>query len=195
MPADLKRQLSAFVPAPRAVTVASLPELPARDPTDPEGAPLAVRETERPAQFDVLAVLRAIDQGKVSVGEKTRRPSAASVKTLTDLLVGGDFYEPGDEPGPMKALAWPLLVQAARLAESAGNRLQLTRVGRHALSAAPSATIRLLWERWLDTTLLDELSRIDVIKGQTGKAKRSLTALAGRRAALRDALAACPPGR
>jgi len=32
-----------------------------------------------------------------------------------------------------------------------------------------------LWKNWLKNTLLDELRRIDSIKGQTGKGKRNLT--------------------
>jgi hypothetical protein len=188
LPDDLKRQLSVFVPAPRTATIASSAEL-------PEEMHLTVRETERTAQLDLLRVLRAIEQGKVSVSDKTRRPSAAAVRAVAEVLAGGDFYDLDGEPGPIKAFAWPLLVQAGRLAELAGSRLRLTRAGHNALLAPPSGTLRVLWQRWLDATLLDELSRIDAIKGQTGKGKRSLTALAGRRAAIRDALAACPAGR
>ncbi len=44
----------------------------------------------------------------------------------------------------------------------------------------------------MNTTLLDELSRIDCVKGQTGKGKQGLTALSSRRAVVADALAECP---
>ena len=52
-----------------------------------------------------------------------------------------------------------------------------------------------IWRRWQKTTLIDELRRIDCIKGQTGKGKRGLTAVAGRRAAIHQALQHCPAGR
>jgi hypothetical protein len=41
-------------------------------------------------------------------------------------------------------------------------------------------------------TLLDEFNRIEAIKGQTGKGKGGLTAVAGRRAAIAAALRECP---
>jgi hypothetical protein len=110
------------------------------------------------------------------------------------LLDTGD-YDADDELGPIRAFAWPLLVQAAGLAERAGARLRLTVAGRTALAEPAAPTLRRAWKRWLDTRLLDELSRIDAIKGQTGKGRRGLTAVAGRRAVIADALADCPVGR
>jgi len=216
IPQDLQERLRTFVPAPSSATMTSLGELPTtledlvpRD--DPrtrattagiEAIPLTVRETELCAQRDLFSVLRLIHAGKVSVSDKTRRPSAAAMKVVAGVLEGGDFYETapddpnGDEtPGPIRAFAWPLLLQAARLAEIAGSRLRLTKAGQKALLLPPAAAIRTTWERWLGTTILDELGRIDCIKGQTGKGKRGLTALAGRRAAIRDGLADCPVGR
>src|ERR1017187_3184645 len=88
-----------------------------------------------------------------------------------------------------------MLIQAGGLAQIAGTRLQLTRAGRKALSEPSAATIRTLWAKWLNTTILDELARIDCVKGQTGKGKRGLTAVSGRREAISDCLADCPPGR
>jgi hypothetical protein len=46
----------------------------------------------------------------------------------------------------------------------------------------------------MDTTLLDELARVECVKGQTGKGKRGLTAVSARREAIADSLAECPPG-
>ena len=47
------------------------------------------------------------------------------------------------EIGPIKAFAWPLLVQAAKLAELHGKKLALTKAGRHALGAPAAETLRL----------------------------------------------------
>jgi hypothetical protein len=46
----------------------------------------------------------------------------------------------------------------------------------------------------VDATILDELSRIDCVKGQTGKGKHGLTAVSSRRDAVADTLAECPAG-
>jgi hypothetical protein len=116
------------------------------------------------------------------------------MRVLTSMLDTGD-YDADDELGPIRAFAWPLLVQAAGLAERAGARLRLTAAGGKALAEPAAPTLRRAWKRWLDTRLLDELSRVDAIKGQTGKGRRGLTAAAGRRAVIADALADCPVGR
>jgi hypothetical protein len=147
-------------------------------------------------------VLRLIDKGHIVVSEKTLQASSATVAEIASLLHDGDFYEPTPEQekwaqkiGPLKAFAWPLLVQAAKLAELHGRKLALTKAGRHALAAPAAETLRLLWQRWLKSKLLDEFNRIDAIKGQHGKGKRAMTAVEGRRAALAAALEHCPVGR
>ena len=88
-----------------------------------------------------------------------------------------------------------MLLQAGGLAELRGTRLGLTRAGAKALGAEPASVIRTVWERWLATRILDELARVDAIRGQTGKGKRGLTAVADRRGAVADALADCQLGR
>ncbi len=79
--------------------------------------------------------------------------------------------------------------------ELSGKRLALTKAGQKALNEAPEKTLQALWKHWLKTTGFDELRRIESIKGQTGKAKRSLSAVAGRRSVIVKALKDCPVGR
>jgi hypothetical protein len=124
------------------------------------------------------------------------------VEEITSLLRDGDFYELTPKKntwdqaiGPIQAFAWPLLVQAAKLAERHGKKLALTKAGRHALGAPAANTLRLSWQRWLKTKLLDECNRVDAIKGQHGKGKRAMTAVEGRRAVINAALQHCPVGR
>ncbi len=212
MPADLKARLEAFVPPPAPVTIETLDEVPAEQDrsSDPSRAarrkasvPIVVHESERVAQRELLSVLRLVDAGSVSVGPKTRRPSARALEAVLSVLEGGDFYadETGtrrrrdEAAGPIRAFAWPLLLQAGRLVGTTTSRLQLTKAGRAALSAPPADTIRSLWRRWLGTTLLDELSRVDCVKGQSGKGKRGLTAVKPRRQAIAETLMAVPVGR
>lgn len=216
MPDDLKARLKLFVPKPAAVKVKTLSELPAacdlswsrwnaKTRAREEGTeivPLAVHRAELTAQRELLSVLRLIDSGKVAVSDKTRRPSAATTKAITNVLEGGDYYPVlpvkskwhDENTGPIRAFAWPLIVQAGGLAQRSGSKLQLTRAGRKALSEPAAETLHRLWFKWIDTTLIDELSRIECVKGQTGKGKRGLTALSSRRDAIADSLAECPVG-
>ena len=217
MPADLKARLKAFVPAPRPMEITVLDPLPSHydrpferwNPkqrireTGTEPVPLSVHETERVAQRELLSVLRLVDAGKVVVSDKTRRASASTIEAITALIDGGDYYphvpaksEWYDEnAGPIRAFAWPLLIQAGGLAQLSGTRLQLTKAGRKALSEPAAATIRALWNKWVDTTMFDELARIDCVKGQNGKGKRGLTAASSRRQAVDTSLAECPAGK
>jgi len=212
VPLDLCVRLRVFVPQPSAVRMATVAEAPttydspyqARTPDGtllpPESYPIGHRDSENVASHDVLAVLRLVEAGKLGASAKTGRPSRKGIEATEGVLSHGDYYSAMDEAhendaiGPIQPFVWPLLLQAGRLARPAGSKLQLTRAGKAALTAPPHETLRLLWERWLTSTLLDEFSRIDVIKGQRGKAKRHMTAIADRRATIVAALGDCPRG-
>src|SRR5262249_21603330 len=157
----------------------------------------------RPAQHDVKAVLRLIDAGNLRVGDKTRRPSQAAMKAVAEVLAEGDYYTEADQSPysfdpaadlQIQAFAWPMLVQAAGLVESAGTRLQLTAAGRKATAKPAHEVIRQVWQKWQKTTLVDEFNRINVIKGQQAKG-RGLTAVAPRRQAVVEVLRECPAGQ
>jgi hypothetical protein len=122
------------------------------------------------------------------------------LKVITGGLAEGDFYSEAEQSLDdwnaasdlrIQAFAWPMLVQAARLAELSGTRLQLTAAGRKATAMPPHELIRQVWEKWQKSTLVDEFNRIDVIKGQQAKG-RGLTAVAPRRDAVVEALCECP---
>lgn len=216
MPEDIKTRLSAFVPKPRKTTIAAIEQIPSvygipfsrwnaatriRE-EGTEDVPLTVHETERAAQRDLLSVLRLVDAGKVAVSDKTRKASSSTIEAITAILDRGDYYPRSPvenewshgNAGPIRAFAWPMLMQAGGLAQLSGSRLQLSKAGRKALSDPAAQTIRTLWKKWLDTTIIDELARIECVKGQTGKGKRGLTAVSSRRKAIADSLAECPPG-
>lgn len=164
--------------------------------------PLVHRDTERAAQQDLLTELRLIDKGKIAVSDKTFQPSSATMEELGALLRDGDFYETKtkkekwvEDVGPIKAFAWPVLMQAGRLAELHGKKLALTKAGRNALASPPADTLKLIWQRWLKSKLLDEFSRVCAVKGQQGKGKRGMTATESRRAVIVEALRQCPIGK
>ena len=194
IPADLQARLKAFVPPPAPLSLESSETL-----ADDEG--LIMRLTEREALQEVVVMLRSIEQARIQVSEKTALPSTAAMRFLTEKLAGGDFYPWGEkknkwdqEIGPIKAFAWPMLLQAGALAIRAGGHLALSPAGVKALSAPPADVLRGLWRRWLKTTMLDEFSRIEAIKGQNSKG-RVMSAVAPRRAAIEEVLRVCPVGR
>ena len=216
MPEDLRRRLASFVPRPRQLALSSVDELPQTETqtlprwqrsspkAEPPAQAIGCRETERAAIRDLQAILQLIDAGKLAVSDKTRLPGKAALTAISKLLLDGDFYddaEPREQGfyntvGPIRAFAWPLLVQAGGLAALSGKHLALTKAGRKAMGDPPEKVLRALWRKWLNVTWFDELSRIDCIKGQTGsKGKRGLTAVKGRRQAIEAALRDCPPQR
>jgi hypothetical protein len=213
LPTDLRSLLLTFVPRPPEFTLPTLAEPPATVPQtwttwkgnrpveESADVPLRVRETAREAEHDLKAVLRLIEAGRVRVSDKKRQPTAASRQAITAVLQGGDFYTAEDQDEfkddaaadlTIKAFAWPMLLQAGGLAQKAGDNLELTPAGRKALARPAHEVIRGLWKKWQTRTLLDEFSRVETIKGQ---GKGGLSALAGRRKAVREGLAHCPVGQ
>jgi len=198
MPSDLRKELQAFVPEPAPVELQVCDELPPQH----RGHALTVRTCEREALIDLAVMLRLADQGRLQVSDKTSQPGAGTMRLLAETLAGGDFYaeptagtpDPEDETaGPIKAFAWPLLLQAAGLMQRQGSKSALTPAGRKALGAAPAGVLRTLWQKWIKSSLLDEFSRVDAIKGQKAKG-RVMTAVAPRREAIEMALQDCPVG-
>ncbi|MEM9451540.1 MAG: hypothetical protein AAGA75_23820 [Cyanobacteria bacterium P01_E01_bin.6] len=216
MPQDLQAKLKAFVPKPKTFTIKSTTEIPQtvqvayhridyknrRKVTVTEDVSVRYCPTEQLAQRDLVAVLRLIHLGKVSVSDKTFMPSKATLTAIAPLLQGGDYYSDADEPddtyhdpiGEIKPFAWVMLLQAGGLASLVGKKLQLTKAGQKAMTDAAATTIKAVWKKWMKTTLLDELRRVDNIKGQTGKGKRGLTAVSGRRSQIVQGLLLCPVG-
>ena len=67
------------------------------------------------------------------------------------VIERGDF--PHESLGPVKAFAWPLLLQAAKLARKDGSRLKLTKAGEKAFPLPAHETLRLIWKEWLTLSL------------------------------------------
>lgn len=157
-----------------------------------EEVPLEKRDREQAAIHDLSALLRLVNAGKITVSDKTRYPSTTTLEAIALLLADGDYYD-GEEIGAIQSFAWCMLLQAADLVE--GKRLQLTQAGQKALTQSPQQTLRQIWKKWLKTKVIDELRRINSIKGQTGKGQRSLTAVDKRRSVIVNALKDCPVGK
>ena len=154
-----------------------------------EVGPVLVRWTAPDALSNLVSVLELAADGQVRYSASTRRPTAATVKLVEDVLVAGDFYDSGE---PIAAFAWPLLIQVGGLARLAGTRLELSPRGRAALARPSYEALGALWGRWLGSVSTDELARIEAIKGQ--RKPGTLTSAITRRAAVAAALAGLQPG-
>ena len=207
MPREIKKRLKEFVPPPAAVMLRTIDSPPEFYPgkgkpgvAEREAISVCVHLSEQRVQRELSGVLRLIDSRKVTVGSKTLRPSKAAIGAVSAVLDGDDFYRndrPASKyhdpnPGAIRAFAWPIILHAAELVRLSGNCLVLTVEGRKSLSRPPGEVIRRIWERWICALELDELSRIECVKGQTGKGGRSLTSTIERREAIQSALASCP---
>ena len=130
-------------------------------------------ETLDRARDQLHAMLMLVEHGQVRCSAATKKPSAATMRLLAGTLPGGDFY-PGEN---ISTFSWPLLLQAGGLA--AGTKLELTARGRAALAKDPDEVLLGLWDRWVRGGVIDELSRLEAIKGQ--KRTNTLSGLKNRR--------------
>ena len=190
-------ELPASVRQPRRGHIESGSDVPTDD------VELLEHNAEQAALREVLALLRLVQANSVTVSTATRRATAATIRRVAAVLEGGDFFDPNEKkakkwdqvPGPIRAVAWPLLLQAGKLATLNGSKLVLSKAGRAALAASSADVLRNLWERWITNPMFDEFSRIENVKGQTrGRGKKRLTPAVDRRRAITLALAECPVG-
>jgi hypothetical protein len=160
------------------------------NPFDPAGSAATVLETEQDAVANLAAVLKLVAGGRLRCSETSKRPSQITVRMVEEVLLGGDYYRDGE---PIAAFAWPLLLQAGGLALLAGTTMQPTARGRTVLESPDPAALAGLWSRWLTKAPIDELMRIEAIRGQRKPA--TLTAPTKRRAAVAAGLAELPAGQ
>jgi hypothetical protein len=203
IPNDLASLLREFVPRPPDTQLRSHdapPGAPEGSPASGQAPEVFLSDTERAAFHDITALLHLVQDGKAAVSASTRLPSLAALRQLRQRLLVGDYFADDYERAEdaIRPLALFMLAQAARWAapaKSSGGKLELTKQGK-ALLAAPlqAEHIREAWDRWVNSDLLDELSRIRAIRGQQSKGTR-LTKPAERRERLAAALRDCPPGR
>ena len=154
-----------------------------------EAGPVLLRCTAPDALSNLVAVLELTADRQVRCSAATRRPSAATVKLLDDVLVAGDYYDTAE---PIAAFAWPVLLQIGGLAQLAGTRLELTARGEAALAERSYEALGRLWVKWLKCVSHDELSRVEAIKGQ--RKPSTLTSVPMRRAAIAAGLVQVEPG-
>jgi hypothetical protein len=82
-----------------------------------------LRCTAPDALSNLVAVLELAADRQLRCSATTRRPLAATVKLVEDVLVAGDYYDEGE---PVAAVAWPALLQIGGLVRQTGTRIELT---------------------------------------------------------------------
>ncbi|GAA3709998.1 hypothetical protein GCM10022421_16560 [Oceanisphaera sediminis] len=191
IPDWLQQRLKSLV-SPPEVAVLSPCDLPTPLPDH-----TVIVERERAAARELRLMLVLLQEGELKVSDKTGLPGKALLQKLSSRL---EEYYPDDpcEDAPgvahIKAFGWIMLLQASRWVQRKAGRLVLTAEGLKQLSAPLYRTLRQLWLDWLDSQVLDEFSRIDIIKGQTGKGAQTLTPVPDRRHAIAAALTESPAG-
>ena len=78
--------------------------------------PVTVRDTGPDALSNLIAVLELAADGQVRCSAATRRPLAATVRLVEDVLVAGDYYDRTDRRGRGRAH------RGVRLADAAAGR-------------------------------------------------------------------------
>ena len=213
--ASLVDPLRALLPKPTGLKVRTVDQVPKAWPSEQqyEGGklirPIHVFEGERIAPAELGRVLRLIQGGKVKVTEATRRPTEATTRLVGEALVVPDFdlemlaahmrnewdrkyYEAA---GPVRAHAWPVLVQQCGWARAKAGALGLTDAGKDLLQQFTPEKFRAGVSRGLTNGDFDELNRINHIRGQSGNAKRHMSNPGLRKTVIAEALEPLPVGQ
>lgn len=202
---DLREPLKRLLPPPSRVSARTVAELP-REHTrsDWRGAvtvPVRVYEGAAHVFEEGRRVLALVQQGRIAVSDSTKRPTATAVQRVAEVLVTPDFEleldvpDRGGEAGPVRAHAWPVILQQFGWAKAVGTTLALTRKGTDCLRNPTADAWREGFARLLTDKDFDELHRIPNIRGQTGRAKRTRTPMPDRRGAITEAMAGWPVGQ
>ncbi|MBR7837193.1 hypothetical protein KDL01_28205 [Actinospica durhamensis] len=164
-------------------------ELPAADDYPAMVGPGAtVRHGGPRALADLRAALGQVALGKLKCSATSQRPSEITCRVIARAMADGDYY-------PHEAIAsfaWPLLLLAGGLARLEGPWMRTTARGAAVLEDPQPEHLRGLWDRWLLKAPIDELMRVDAIRGQ--RKPGVLSAPTKRRAAAAAGLGRLPVG-
>ena len=210
---ELVARLDGLLPKLPGLTARKISQIPKAWPAEVQYQggerirPIHVYESERLAPVELGRVLRLIQSGKVKVTDSTQRSTDAATRLIAGLLVVPDFAleMPDDHKGewqrtsytaagPVRAHAWPVLVQQCGWAKAKNGVLALTAEGRDILEQFTPEKFRAGFSRCLSDGDFDELIRINHIRGQTGKAQRWLSHPGKRKTAIGEAMIVFPVG-
>lgn len=198
MPSDLLPLVGEIVPEADRFQIKGQSNL----PTTTKGknrkmVKLNIAETEQAGLHDLIAYLRLVDEGNITVTSSAKRLSLGSTKKhLMPNLLNADFlplptqYRTADTIRPF---ALDVFSQESGLVNVQRTSLSLSETGQLFYQTKNSEILLDAFERWTEQGSFDELSRISAIKRQNTK-KTKLTSPAIRREAIVEALSWCPTG-
>ncbi len=207
----LRESLQLIIPEPArpAVSVVdAIPEIYQRVKTGwREAAPRPVRvyESSETAPLELRSVLQLVRSGKLSVTDKSLRPTEASARLIAQCLLAPDFdaVDPlaasgsrrVEAAGSFRAHAWGVLIQQCGWARPRRGILALTESGQHALRCWTPEILQEAIDSLRDDTHFDEFNRVNHIRGQSGRGKRYLTDPGERRSSILESVSQWPVGK
>ena len=184
VPSFLAGQLKQFVqpPASESLNTSALPE------PLPEECLLHSREQSVFTELNTL--LTALQSKSLKISEKTRVPTAATLKHLSTSF--HEYYDKTDVYGmkgeeSILSYGWVRLLANSRFTTNAGTSLSVSKK----LAKSTAETVKAIWDDWVKKSKDDEFNRIDIIKGQKGKGKRYFSNVSSRRTVIAGVLAQC----
>ncbi len=201
--------LRSMLPKPAPPAVKTLDALPAEYEVDRGYArddvrPVHVFDSQRIALAELRRVLTLVQAGKLTLQDKSRRPTSGAERLISASLAAPDFaVEAPDDvrnkttlvAGPIRAHAWAVVVQQCGWCKASGSSLKLTNSGKKLVEAFDLQEYRNGIERLGADDAFDELNRIPHIRGQAGKGKRHLSHPSERRESVLASICDWPIGQ
>ncbi|MFC1601054.1 hypothetical protein ACFL34_01730 [Candidatus Sumerlaeota bacterium] len=165
--------------------------------------PISLYKSESVTLTEARLVLHLAQSGKLKVSSKSRRPTAGTIRHVAKGLAEPDFELDDEEEkrdrwydvaGPVRAHAWPVLLQQSGLLRAQNDVLKPTGTAKALLRSNDSKGWPDAVRRYIADDRFDELNRINHIRGQSGRGKRHLTPPSGRKNCIARALAELPIG-
>lgn len=146
------------------------------------------------SEIELHALINLVKQRAIKISEKTGNPSKAQINKLTAVVT--DYYDADSNSEDhvvegIKIHGWLQILRAASWINVKNGVLHI-RESKYNYGQAAHEVLSVLFNDWLQKSEQDELSRINHIKGQSGKGKKYLTELTLRRKSIAATLARCP---
>jgi hypothetical protein len=208
---ELRESLERVIPEPAkpAVSVVdAIPEIYQPAETGWRKAaprPVRVYESSETAPLELRSVLQLVRLGKLSVTDKSLRPTEASARLIAQCLVVPDFDAEDSRAasgsrrvqvaGSFRAHAWGVLIQQCGWAKPRHGILALTERGQRALRCWTPEILEEAIGSLKDDAHFDEFNRVNRIRGQSGRGKRYLTDPGERRSSILESILRWPVGK
>lgn len=198
IPDEILASLKAVVPTPEEYRIDITEQLPAniklKTTRETDEAEVVEYIGGQRSETELHALLNLIKQRAIKVSEKTGNPSKAQINKLTGVVQ--DYYDADSDSedhflGGIKIHGWLQILQSASWIMVKKGVLHI-RESKFNYGQAAHEILSALFKDWLHLSEQDELSRINHIKGQSGKGKKYLTKPTLRRQCIEATLTQCP---